>query len=172
MEFDRVVLWALAVLMVVAVILFIYVFPADLKQSVAGAGDFGAKDALTVRVYFGNGGLDPEGSGDKVFTVERRIPRTRAVARSSLEELLKGPTDNETARAYYTSINPDVKIQCLVIENGIAKVDFNEQLQAGVGGSCRVSSIRAQITRTLKQFPSVDDVIISIDGKTRDILQP
>ncbi len=172
MEFDRVVIWVLAVLLVVAVIVGFYVFPADLKQAVAGVGDVGEKDALTVRVFFGNSRLDPEGLGDKVFAVERSIPRTQAVARSALEGLLKGPTDEETDRDYFTSINPGVKIQRLVVENSVAKVDFNEKLQAGVGGSCRVFAIRAQITQTLKQFPTVDDVIISINGHTRDILQP
>lgn len=172
MEFDRVVLWSLAVLMVVAGILFVYLFPADLKLSFAGAGDLGENDALTVRVYFGNSRLDSEGLGDKVFAVERRIPNTLAVARRALEDLLEGPTDEEQDRDYFTNINPGVKIQRLVIENSVAKVDFNEQLQARVAGSCRVFAIRAQINQTLKQFPSVDDVIISINGRTCDILQP
>jgi len=35
-----------------------------------------------------------------------------------------------------------------------------------------VAAIRAQIRETLKQFPTVDEVIISIDGRTEDILQP
>jgi spore germination protein GerM len=60
----------------------------------------------------------------------------------------------------------------LTIEDGVAKVDFNEQLEYEVSGSCRVSAIRAQITETLKQFPTVKEVIISIDGRTEDILQP
>jgi len=172
LEFDRVLLWGLTVLMVVAVVLVIYVFPADLRQSVAGAGDFGEKEALTVRVFFGNSRLDSEGSGEKVFAVERRIPRTKAVARHTLEELLRGPTDEEKDRGYFTNINPGVKIQRLVVKDSVAKVDFNEQLQTGVGGSCRVFAIRAQVTQTLKQFPTVDDVEISINGRTRDILQP
>jgi len=35
-----------------------------------------------------------------------------------------------------------------------------------------VTAIRAQITETLKQFPTVENVVISIDGRTEDILQP
>ncbi|MCX6760220.1 MAG: GerMN domain-containing protein, partial [Candidatus Nealsonbacteria bacterium] len=69
-------------------------------------------------------------------------------------------------------INTGVKIQKLTIENGIAKVDFDEQLENGVGGSCKVSAIRAQITQTLKQLSTVMSVIISINGRTEDILQP
>jgi spore germination protein GerM len=65
-----------------------------------------------------------------------------------------------------------VKVQSLSIEGGVARVDLSEELEEGVGGSCMVASITAQITETLKQFPTVDSVIISIDGRTEDILQP
>jgi spore germination protein GerM len=65
-----------------------------------------------------------------------------------------------------------VRIQSLTIENGVAKVDFDEQLEFQVGGSCRVVAIRVQIIETLKQFPTVNSVIISINGRTEYILQP
>ncbi len=51
-------------------------------------------------------------------------------------------------------------------------VDFDETLEKAVGGSCRVAAIRSQITKTLLQFPSFKKVIISINGRTEDILQP
>ena len=65
-----------------------------------------------------------------------------------------------------------MRIQSLTIENSVAKVDFDEQLEFQVGGSCRVTAIRAQIRETLKQFPIIDSVIISINGRTEDVLQP
>jgi len=85
---------------------------------------------------------------------------------------LEGPTRTEAAEGYYTNLNPDVKIQRLAIENGLAEVDFDETLQRSVGGSCRVTAIRSQIIKTLKQFSTVENVVISIDGRTEDILQP
>ncbi|OGZ31887.1 MAG: hypothetical protein A2V69_00535 [Candidatus Portnoybacteria bacterium RBG_13_40_8] len=127
---------------------------------------------ITVKVFFNNGNLDPEFSCNKVFPVERQILKTEAVGRAALEELLKGPADSEKREGFFTSINPGVKIQSLVIENNIAKVDFDEQLEFQVGGSCRVAAISAQIRETLKQFPAVQEVIVSIDGRTEDILQP
>jgi len=123
-------------------------------------------------VFFNNDRMDPEFSCNKVFPVEREILKTQAVARAALTELLKGPTEAEKAQGFFTSINPGVKIQELTIENGVARVDFDSQLEFQVGGSCRVSAIRAEITQTLKQFPTVNSVIISIDGRTEDILQP
>ncbi len=51
-------------------------------------------------------------------------------------------------------------------------VDFNEALQEGVGGSMRVTGIRRQIQATLLWIPGVTSVILSIEGRTEDILQP
>jgi len=143
-------------------------FPVNFQESENTA----TPETMTVKAFFNNGKLDPEFSCNKVFPVEREIPKIQAVGRATLEELLKGPADAEKNNGYFTSINPGVKIQSLTIENGIAKVDFDEQLEFQVGGSCKVAAIRAQITETLKQFPTVNSVVISINGRTEDILQP
>lgn len=130
------------------------------------------EQATIIKVYFNNNRLDPEFSCNKVFAAERYISKTQSLARAALEELLNGPTDIEKNEGFFTSINQGVKIQKLIIENGVAKVDFDEQLEFQVGGSCRVSAIRAEITQTLMQFSSVQSVVISINGRTEDILQP
>src|SRR3989344_6002563 len=110
------------------------------------------KESIILKAFFNNDRMDPEFSCNKVFPVERAVPKTQAVARAALAELLRGPTEEDKTKGFFTSINSGVKIQKLTIENGMAKVDFDEQLQFQVGGSCRVSAIRAQITETLKQF--------------------
>ncbi len=130
-------------------------------------------DVMSVKVFFNNSKLDPEFSCDKVFPVDRAIAATQAPGRAALDLLLKGNlTDEEKADGFITNINSGVQIQKLTIENGIAKVDFSEELEKAVGGSCRVAAIRAQIAETLKQFPTVNEVIISINGRVEDILQP
>lgn len=141
---------------------------AQLKVSVI----IGQSETSIVKVYFNNNQMDPQVSCNKVFAVERIISKTQGVGRAAIEELLKGPTEQEKTQGFFTNINSGVKIQSLVIENNIAKIDFDESLQAQVGGSCKVSAIRAEITETLKQFSTVKSVIISINGKTEDILQP
>ncbi len=131
------------------------------------------KESMTIKVFFGNSEQNLEALCEKVFPVERTIEKTEAVARAALEELLKGPTSDEKAMGYFTNLNKEgVKIQSLVIEDGTARVDFSEELEFQVGGSCRVAAIRAEIRETLKQFPTVENVEISINGRTEDILQP
>jgi len=132
-----------------------------------------ASDTITLKIFFNSSKFDPEVSCNKVFPVDRVIPKTSSVAKAAIEELLKGPTENEKTDGYSTSINAGVKLNKISIVNGVATADFDETLQNQVGGSCRVSSIRAEITETLKQFSSIKDVIITINGKGGDeILQP
>ena len=128
-----------------------------------------------ILVYFGSNTLNP-GAMDctKVFSVERTILKTPGTAKAALEELLKGPTEAEKAQGYFSSINSGVKLQSVSISDvdGVAKADFDETLEFQVGGSCRVAAIASQIIETLKQFSTVGDVVISINGRTEDILQP
>ena len=130
-------------------------------------------DTVTVRVFFSNSQEDPQALDcEKVYSVERQISENKLMAQTVLEELLKGPILEEQEKGYFTSINPGVNINSLVIEDNIAKVDFDEQLEYQLGGSCRVMAIRSQITETLLQFSEIVDVIISVNGRTEDILQP
>jgi len=128
---------------------------------------------INIKTFFINDDLAP-GSTDcsQVFSVERTIPQTKAVARAALEELLKGPTMEEKRANYATSINAGTKLQSIVIEDGVAKADFSEELDRGVAGSCRVTAIRSQIENTLLQFPTVNSVQISINGESETVLQP
>lgn len=128
---------------------------------------------LDIQSFFGNTKMDPKTTDCKtVYPVVRKIAHTNETARAAIEELLKGPTKDELALGYFTSINSGVQLKSINIVKGIATVDFNQALQAGVGGSCKVANIRSQITEAIKQFGTVNSVVISIDGQTEDILQP
>jgi hypothetical protein len=130
-------------------------------------------ETMKVKVFFGSQKLNPEALDcSKVYARERTIPKTQAAAQAALEELLAGPDSIESREGYYSSINTGVKLKKITIEKGLAKADFDKMLELNVGGSCRVISIRSQITETLKQFSAVKKVLISIDGRTDDILQP
>ncbi|SRR3990167_1927313 len=141
-----------------------FILPVKITKTVEGI--------IQVKLYFNNNSADSKYACESVLPVDRGVSETKAVARAALEELLKGPTRQEILEGYFSSINPNVKIQKLTIENTVAKVDFDSALEKNVGGSCRVAAIRNQITQTLLQFKTVKSVIISINGRTEDILQP
>lgn len=106
----------------------------------------------------------------KLFS--RSITKTLEVAYLSLYELLKGPTLAEKALGAVTQIPEGTQINSVRRSGDTIYADFNEMLEYQSGGSCHVQAIRSQITNTLKQFSGVNNVVISINGKTEDILQP
>ena len=105
------------------------------------------------------------------MSVLRTIPKTAGVGKAALEELLKGPTTEEKIGRYNTDIPSGSKLNSLVITNGEARADFNAVTESG-GGSCSMAARTNQIRRTLLQFPTVKTVVLSIDGRTKDIFQP
>ena len=127
----------------------------------------------TVKVFFGNPVFDP-GAADcgKVYAVERKVEKTPRIGQSALGALLEGPTEEEKAQGYFSSIEPGTELRGLSIQHGVAFVDFSEALDANVAGSCRVTAIRAQIEQTLRQFPTVNEVQIYIGERSEDVLQP
>jgi hypothetical protein len=104
--------------------------------------------------------------------VTRIVPKSSGTAQAAIKELLKGPTQAEIVTGVSTSIPAGTVLQKIEIKNDTAYVDFNSALDFQVGGSCRVTAIRAQIEQTLKQFSTIKNVVISINGRTEDILQP
>jgi len=133
-----------------------------------------SQEFMTVKIFLSDSRFagEPYFDCSRTIAVERQVPKTLAVAKAAAEALLRGATQEEINQGFVSNINSGVRIQSLTIENGVAKVDFDEQLEFQVGGSCWVAAIRSQITETLKQFSTVDSVIISINGRIEDILQP
>lgn len=149
--------------------------PSDLEEmddSFAVPVIFSQEETTIVKVFFSNEESRTEMDCSVTYPRERVIAKTQAVARAAIELLLAGPTLEEKSLGYFTSINPSVKLNSISMQAGKARVDFDSQLEQAVGGSCRVTAIRAQIEDTLRQFPTVKEVIISVNGRTKDILQP
>lgn len=130
-------------------------------------------DTVTINAYFGKNSTDNNVICEKVFPVSRVVSAKTGVYREAVEALLRGLTSSETALGYFTSLPTNVKIKSLAVDaRGTLTIDFDNGLQKGVAGSCRVTAIRAQIETTLKQFPEVREVVIMVNGKTDDVLQP
>lgn len=120
-------------------------------------------------------------------TLTRVVPKTEAIARAALEELLWGMDPNDLT-GFQSSLptpeevltymgrqpiwGPRVTLRSLVINNGVATADFSREIDAYGGGSARVGSLRGQIVATLEQFPSVQEVRITVEGESEGILQP
>ena len=126
----------------------------------------------SLEVYFSNTQSDPKAECEKVVPAIRSIAKVEKIGTASLEELLKGPNDEEKTLGFATLIPTNAKLQTFTIEGTVGRPDFTAELDKDVAGSCRVLAIRAQIEKTILQFSTIESVIISIEGRTEDILQP
>lgn len=145
------------------------------ENLVSAAVKFKTVESQIIKVFFSNTQKDPGGRYcARTYAVERRIPKVDAPARVALEEMFLGPSNAEAKSGYFSSValNPKIEIQKLTIENGTAKVDFNDALNMQGGGSCKMMAIRSQIESTLKQFTTVKKVEISVNGNIGEVLQP
>jgi hypothetical protein len=134
---------------------------------------FAEPDTVAVKAYFAHSTLGDPLRCDQAFPVERRVSSNTQIYRAAIEALLRGPTAEEKGQGYVTSIPDRVKLKSIAADaEGTVTADFSAELDRGVAGSCRVQAIRAQIETTLKQFPEVRDVIISVEGEVEEALQP
>jgi hypothetical protein len=122
------------------------------------------------------------------YTAEQRlVPATPRIGTAALEELLWGPPPRNLAGFTTALPTPEevlnyagreadwgvrVRLLGLTIEDGVATANFSQELRAYGGGSARVQAIREQISRTLLQFSTVDEVRIAIEGEIDGVLQP
>jgi hypothetical protein len=121
-----------------------------------------------VEVHFSNDdGADFEGC-TQTSPVERRVDGP-AVLDGALRALLAGPTQTErdAGLTSWFSQDPADLIRSVTVRNGIAQVDFDARFPSAVPNAstaCGSSSLRAQLDRTARQFPTVGRVIFSVDG--------
>lgn len=125
---------------------------------------------LTIQLYFSNPKLNNSTSCENVYPVERQIAKVKSVGKTSIEELIKGPSSAERTKGYTSILNSGTKVNKLIIEDGVAKIDFTKDLEKNSSSTCKVQAIRAQIAETLLQFPTVSSVEISVEGKKSGIL--
>ncbi len=143
----------------------------DILSSVKGLSN---QKTMSIKLYFANNILNPEMLDcGLMYPVYRVIPETKGVASATLSELLKGPTEEEKKNGYFSSIPVGTKVNSIKMVGDTLYIDFNEMVMGG-GGSCGQMAKYNSFMTTLKQFPSIKDVKMTVDGKgnTEDIFQP
>ncbi len=127
---------------------------------------------MSLSIYFGNTKLNPNSQNcEKVYPVARKVPETVAVARAALNELFKGPSAAEKNQGYTSFFSDKTKNILLEvkIENKTAYVNLRDirNIIPNASSSCGSSQLMAEIENTLKQFSTIDKVIIAINGSTK-----
>lgn len=108
---------------------------------------------INLPVYF------VEFSSNDVYLIREihTIPHTKQVANAAMQELIK---DKKSI------LPPGTKILGINIENGLATVDFSEEvLDANLGSSGEALGIQS-IVNTLTDLPNIEKVSFQVNGRT------
>jgi hypothetical protein len=134
--------------------------PAEPSQT-PGASEAPEAQTMDIAVYYLK-------SGERDFYLVREVhtlPKTEGAARAALEELISGAPTTEGA---YRVLPADTKILGIMIEDGLATVDFSrEVLNANVGSSGEGLGIDS-IVNTLTEFSSIDRVSFTVEGSAEN----
>ena len=135
-----------------------------IARSTTATPQQGSPTNKEVKVYFYH---DP-GEYIDISPVARVVNRT-APARAAIEALLKGPNSRERKHGFESLIEPnDFRIGSLSIKEGKAMINFVSR-RSWLGWSGDLSAVRFKkaVELTLKQFPTVQEVIVSLNGDTK-----
>jgi spore germination protein GerM len=109
--------------------------------------------------------------------VVRNIGKSDNMYAETLEELFKGPSNEEKATGLVstfelkTNSTPEIKplgtyFNGVVVDFGVATVDFKKEALAYLNGAaCLQESVKQPIENTLNQFPGIEEIRYSIDGE-------
>jgi len=105
--------------------------------------------------------------------VTREVAPADDAMTQAIKELLIGPTEEEKAQGLSTALNEGTELNYIQVENGTATLDFNDRFDFQMGGSARVLALRQQIEKTLKQFPEITTIKLTINqGEREAVLEP
>jgi hypothetical protein len=117
-----------------------------------------------VRVYFWSERDSTSTNPLGVSAVRRRVDAVEP-ARAALQALLRGPNASERSRGYQSLNVEEFAIGLLSIRRGTARVNFvASRTWPGWPGDMSPGRFREAVTRTLKQFPTVRRVVVSVNG--------
>ena len=114
-----------------------------------------------VKIYFYH---DP-GEYIDLSPVERHVSAV-SPARAAINALLKGPTEEERSRGFDGLAGaPEFAIGSLKIARGTARINFVvSRTWAGFPGDIAPARFKKAVELTLRQFPNVRRVIVSLNG--------
>ncbi|MDD5696517.1 MAG: GerMN domain-containing protein [Candidatus Pacebacteria bacterium] len=99
---------------------------------------------------------------DAVLPVGREIESTLTPIKDTISLLIEGElTEEERVQGFTTEFpNEDFELLDVNLKDGVLYLEFTEVPGFTTGGSCRISLLTNQITKTAKQFLGVNEVVL------------
>lgn len=114
-----------------------------------------------ITLYFASSGAD--GSFQYFVPVTRCVKPDGNLMKTALEELIKGPCKGKNL---YSSIPSDTKLLGIETKEDMAIVNLSKEVMNYGGGITNETTLVKSILLTLTQFPGINSVKITIEGKS------
>ena len=106
----------------------------------------------------------PVGCGDSAIPVQVELPPSAGVLKSALVALLSVKDQTYGQSGLYNALyQSDLQVESVSIAAGKASVYLTGTMK--MGGECDTPRVQAQLEQTVRQFPTVTDAAIFINGK-------
>jgi len=127
-------------------------------------------EEMDVVAYFILENIDDPAMGPYLVPVYRGAPETEGVAAAAVEALLEGPSQDEVdgMPSISSAVPEGSQLLGIVIEDGVATVDLSGEFDDG-GGTASMAARLAQLVFTLTRFPTVDGVLLHLDGEPVEV---
>ena len=132
------------------------ILPVQSTEKTEAQAVWAAGEQTHIRLFF----LNAEGSD--LLEETRMIPKVPGIARAALEELLKGPGQDDSQASRLFPEGTCLRDICLTDE-GVCKIDFSRDIQR-IGSSEREELVTLAIVKTLSQFPGIQSIQFMIEG--------
>jgi spore germination protein GerM len=103
-----------------------------------------------------------------MFSVKRQTNQ-KVTYEFLVNTLINGLTQKEEKDGYVTAIPKNLELNFVKSEEGKVIVDFKP---FQIAGSCATGMFTAQVKKTLLAIDQTKEIVITIQGKSEDILQP
>ncbi|PJE59868.1 MAG: hypothetical protein COU85_01330 [Candidatus Portnoybacteria bacterium CG10_big_fil_rev_8_21_14_0_10_44_7] len=125
----------------------------------------GETEKIIVQLFYNNRNFGSGFDCQKAAGVRREIENSSQPEKETLRLMLLGPSQAEKDRGYFSNLPADLQVLSLQVKNNLAIIDFNQAPWSKTDSSCRALGAFSQIEETLKQFSSVNQVQILVNGQ-------
>ncbi|OJF75850.1 MAG: hypothetical protein BKP49_10345 [Treponema sp. CETP13] len=100
----------------------------------------------------------------------RKIPKTGMPLTAALNDLLEGPSYDESKKGYISLIPDGTRLISASIKDGVSRINFSSEFLYNKYGVDGFRGQLMQIVYTATEFSTIDSVQILIDGEKTDFL--
>ena len=108
----------------------------------------------------------------KLVSVERELPTIENPVVVAIDQLLRGPNEQEAVKGFTTNIPPGTRSRNVDVEGHTAIVDLNSTLLEYQGGSSEAKGIVQQIVYTATSVRGIKEVILKLQGSDQFVIGP